>query len=898
MLLIPILCQGQDLIVEGYVLDVESNPLINATVQTNSGPYAVTDTSGYYRLSIPFEDLSGTVAIKARYIGKQTHTDQVAVPPDTTRIRYNIVLKNLDLYMDDVTVTAEPTTESVSNSTYVIDRMAIEQSQSYTLGNLLQLIPGKSITNPQLQGAETISFRSIAPGSYKSNNSFGIGIYMNGQNINNNANMQSLNPLSNATGLGTFGASRSQTDQYRSGDTPGGGFDLREIPVGNIEQIEVVQGVASAEYGDITEGGIFIETSAGRSPWNLSIRRSGGEIGVGINKGFQLHPRHAMNVSLDYLYSNANPRDRVKSFNRVSSSLLWTSYYGTDRDIKNTLSLSYSANLDDFKTDPDLGPIERTYYQNKRFSFSNRLRIQTNNWLYDNLNYSISANWGKSTSVLDTYINPGVSPVIASEEEGVHEGTYHPANYRSQRKVLGEPISLGAQLTFNRAVEVSDWEFNLSYGGNVSFDANYGKGRVFNPLRPVPQNRAVSRPVSYKELRPEVWQGGAFIENTINGEIAGHQMISSLGVRADIQHGYKTLSPRINSRFYITENLSLTGAYGIQTKTPGLIHLYPGPDYEDYTLLNSYTGKLKESIFLAYTRVSRDVSADPEPMRSYRSELGFEWDQNNFSLNTTFYRNISKNGLTVEQRPEYLDLPVYEIVEQNPGQEPVIRNTGETNRTIYQQGYITNALYSRNWGVEVTARRSKIESIQTSFSLNLSYTSSFYFNQTQNISMRGVDPQPQEEIWFGIYPADKQKSGRAQALLTSTHHISKLGLLLTIRSEAFLYNYNKVLSNSNRAEAYVNNDLELIPISEDEVNDPRFDKLDRASVDGRFTRNPSFVYFNFHMNVSKNIGESVRLSFFANNFLNIRPEAFNSEGERTRILNQPPYFGMELRLTL
>ena len=87
-------------------------------------------------------------------------------------------------------------------------------------------------------------------------------------------------------------------------------------------------------------------------------------------------------------------------------------------------------------------------------------------------------------------------------------------------------------------------------------------------------------------------------------------------------------------------------------------------------------------------------------------------------------------------------------------------------------------------------------------------------------------------------------------------------------------------------------------IPEDEVDDPKYDKLDRVPTDGTFRRNPEFVYFNFHANVSKNIGESVRLSFFANNFLNIRPEAFNSEGERTGVLNQPPYFGMELRLTL
>lgn len=904
---VDVSAQEQDtFILTGTIQDSKGHALTNATIRTEDNRFAVTDTNGYYELQMPRKQLRSSLWIEVRYVGKSTYQKELIIPEGTPTYRHDVMLENLDLYLDDVTVSAGRSGENVSNSAYVIDRVAIEQSQAYTLGDLLQLIPGQSVTNPQLQGAQTINFRADLPvttnrfNQFNLNNAFGIGIFLNGQSLNNNTNMQGLNPVTNGR-FRSFGKENIDGNEFTGSDTPGGGFDLRSLPVGNIERVEVVQGIASAQYGDILEGGIFIETAAGHSSWNASLRRSGGEVNIGINKGFQLHPRHALNVSADYLYSNANPRDRIKAYNRLSASALWTSYFRERRDIENTVSITYGANLDDFKTDPDLGNIKKVYYQNKRLSFSNRLKVQSQQLLFDNFTVLLSANIGSSTSHIKHFVNPGVSPVTDVTKEGIFEGTYHPSSYWTERKVLGKPISLDTKLRFNRIAQLGEWDFNISYGGSVNFDANYGKGRVFDPLRPINEAGAIDseRPVSYKELRPEVWQGAAWLESTITGNINGYKLVSSIGLRGDLQHGYKTLSPRLNTKFYLTDTFALTGAYGIHVKAPGLIHLYPGPDYEDFTLLNSYNGKLKESIYLAYTKLTTDVLKDLHPMRSYRAELGFQWEMNAVDITTTFYRNVSDNGFALERVPEYLELPVYEIVDRSPGEKPEIEDTGETQRAIYEQGYLKNATYTRNWGIEITANTLKIDAIQTSFALNLSYTNSYYFSRTRDFNLRHhQDPQPGQEIWYGIYPHDKTQRGRAHALLTSMHHISELGLLLTIRSEAFLYNYEQILANSNRATAYVNNELEVIPIAEDEMDDPRFDVLDRAPMDGIFRRSPRFVYFNFHANVSKNISRAVRLSFFANNFLNIRPEVINSEGTRIRTLNQEPYFGMELRLTL
>lgn len=880
----------------GTVTDDQGTPLVNATVHAAPHRVAVTDTTGYYALRLPREPRSSALEVEVRYVGKRPHRARVQIPAGARRWRHDVVLSDLNLYMDEVTVTAERARESVSVSSYVIDRIAIEQAQAYTLGGLLQLIPGQSITNPSLQGAQTINLRTAATGPYSRNNAFGIGLYLNGQALNNNADLQGLNPV-DVVPLRSLEGGRFEGRRYTSGDTPGGGFDLRELPVGTIERVEVVQGVASAEYGDLLDGGIFIETAAGPSPWNVTLRRSGGEFSAGVNKGFRLSPRHALQASVDYLNSNDDPRDRVKTFNRLSTSLLWTAYFGADRRVRNTLSLSYRTNLDDFKIDPDFDSYKRVYYQDRRVAFSNRLRVQASWPLFDTMTLTTSGSMGRSTSLLDEYVNPGVRPVTGVMDEGVATGTFHPPNYRSDRRILGQPLSLSARLQLERSAPVSDWTVHIAYGGSFRFDANYGEGRLFDPLRPVPLNVSSDRPVSFEAIRPELLQGGAFLETTLSGTLGGHELTSALGMRADVQHGYSTLSPRINTRFHLTDHVALTGAYGLQVKAPGLIHLYPGPTYRDYTLLNSYTGRLDESVYLTYTHIEQDVAQGVQPMRSRRMEVGAEWRAHGASLSATLYRNVTGNGITVQRRPEFLDLPVYEIAGRHPDGTPRVVDTGTTRRVVYDQGYVTNGLYTRNWGAELTATTPRIEALQTSFALNLTYTSSYYYDRTLSFSDNDPVGQPGDAIRFGIYPNTERQSGRLQGLLTSMHHISELGLLVTLRSEAFLYTYSKILGRSNRAVAYVNSDAEIVPIADEEVDDPRFDVLDRAPVEGTFSHYPPFAYFNIHANVSKNIGEAVRLSFFANNVFNLRPQVREADGTRTR-LNQPPYVGMELRITL
>ncbi|WP_289466143.1 TonB-dependent receptor plug domain-containing protein, partial [Klebsiella pneumoniae] len=73
--------------------------------------------------------------------------------------------------------------------------------------------------------------------------------------ISNNANLSSHNTT--LAGKGTaIGGGASAT----------GGADVRSISTENIESVEIIRGIPSVEYGDLTSGAVIINSKAGREP--------------------------------------------------------------------------------------------------------------------------------------------------------------------------------------------------------------------------------------------------------------------------------------------------------------------------------------------------------------------------------------------------------------------------------------------------------------------------------------------------------------------------------------------------------------------------------------------------------------------------------------------------------
>ena len=52
----------------------------------------------------------------------------------------------------------------------------------------------------------------------------------------------------------------------------GTGIDARQIAVDNIESIEVIRGIASAEYGDLNSGAVIVKNKGWKIPFGGSFQ--------------------------------------------------------------------------------------------------------------------------------------------------------------------------------------------------------------------------------------------------------------------------------------------------------------------------------------------------------------------------------------------------------------------------------------------------------------------------------------------------------------------------------------------------------------------------------------------------------------------------------------------------
>lgn len=158
------------------------------------------------------------------------------------KTRLDVTLKELSLNLKNVTVTAR---QEQMGSKSLIGEDAIRHVQPKSLNDLLQLVPGNLIENPNLNNLGQAHIREIEDDD---NNALGTLVVVDGTPLSNESNLQVVSPSK-------FGAnSGMQSDGMSEQTTAGRGVDLRTVSAGNIESMEVIRGIPSVEYGNLTSG--------------------------------------------------------------------------------------------------------------------------------------------------------------------------------------------------------------------------------------------------------------------------------------------------------------------------------------------------------------------------------------------------------------------------------------------------------------------------------------------------------------------------------------------------------------------------------------------------------------------------------------------------------------------
>src|SRR5690606_7993526 len=145
------------------------------------------------------------------------------------------------------------------------------------------------------------------------------------------------------------------------------GVDMRTLSTNDIEDVEIIRGIPSASYGDLSSGLVLINRKSGKTEWQSRLKIDGFSKLYYLAKGFQLRKNWSINTSLDFLNAKADPRIMHENYKRFSGSVRSNAYFDIGfHQLKWQSFLDYNIGVDDETVDPDSGYAKVDAYQNKK----------------------------------------------------------------------------------------------------------------------------------------------------------------------------------------------------------------------------------------------------------------------------------------------------------------------------------------------------------------------------------------------------------------------------------------------------------------------------------------------------------------------------------------------------
>ena len=914
-------------LVEGRVLEAKTEaPVVGAAVRIgNDYLWTTTDNDGNFT----FENVQpGGYVLEASCLGYVNASVEIDVRKDVV----DIVLKlhESSLALDEVVVTAQKAKDGLGTS-HSLGRDALNHLQLSNTTDIAALLPGGKTVNPDLTSENAFSLRE--GGAATGNAAFGTAVEVDGVRLGNNASFGEM-----------------------------GGVDTRSVAVDNIESIEVITGVPSAEYGDLNSGMVKINTKKGRTPTNVTFAVNPRTYQASVSKGIDLQEDNGiLNLSAEWARAVKKLISPYESYNRTGITLNYSNNFANSLRFE----AGFSGNIGGMNSqdDPDGYTGEYEKERDNVFRANTSLSWMLNKDWITNLKFDASVNFNDNLHRFHKYESYASNqPAVHAEKEGYYIADRLPLTYFSDQIIDSKELDFAASVKYNWHKRWDGYKSVLKAGVQWKANGNVGQGEYYED----PSLAANGyRPRPYTDY-PFMHNLSVYAEEDIAIPIAKTKLEITAGLRMEnvfirnsLYNNKTTFSPRFNAKWQLTDGLSVRGGWGITEKLPSYYILYPKQEYRDIQTYGFSHGE--QTSYIYYTQPYTVVyNPNLRWQRNSNSEVGIDASFGGFKMSLIGFYNITKGPYNFQniyeaysydilQRPDGFTMPDNPqiIVDEQTGMMYVRGNDDEywtpmevkvTDRTFAKSTKQNNGADVKRAGAELIVEFPEIKPLRTTFRLDAAYTYTKYLNEQlsayyQNGWSHTTLPNRSYQ-YVGIYAnggsntpvANGKTTQNLDANLTAITHIPQARLIITCRLEATVLRRSRNLSEYNGAAyafnvsedgntptggdiydgnsytavypvSYMDLDGNVHPFTAAEAADPAFANLIMKSGNAyTFAQDGYGMYMSANLSITKEIGDHVSLSFFANNFTNSRPYVKSLATGVGAIFTPAFYYGLTCRL--
>lgn len=887
---------------KGTILERGTNePIIGASVVSQGAKTerTISDINGRFVLHV-----APKTKITISYIGYKTLVAQ----SDTNAVYY---ISSDTRSLNEVVVTAQESRKL--STTSIIRKQAMEHLQPSSFSDILELLPGGRATNGTLGTPNTITLREVGLSNSDYNtSSLGTRFVIDGAPISTAGNMQRIEGALDRTST-----MRNFTNA---------GVDMRSISTDDIQDVEIVRGIPSVKYGDLMSGLVRIKRVRGGNNIQARFKADLSSKLFYVAKAFENKERQqSLNLSIDYLTSQSDPRNVLENYNRLTLSARLNKTFNFIKNYKlnSSLNFDYGGSFDRDKVDEEInyGGVDkyRSKYNRYALNFNNELTSLNSKSIWQSSEFTASVSYERNTLERTRLVQLSTeTPTALTNKDGESDATFiFPYTYTGSQTVDGKPFNVFLKANGTFAFPLKKLTNSLLLGVDFQVDKNYGRGQEFDPLFPL-YPETYSRPRRYSQV-PASNILSYYAQETLSFSLGKHKFDLEGGVRAQTMlnlskaqrlHNRYYLDPRLNLGYTLPSfkllgkesTLSFNFGVGQHTLFPTIDQLYPEKNYIDFVEFSFYHDQREYRRLRLQTYVVDRENHNLEASRNFKWELRGDLNIGGNRLTITYFEEDMTSGF----RSMNIFAP---YTYKRYSMEGIDRNTlvGAPNIDLLPYTMRSRLMSVDKWangsrtfkrGIEYTLTTVRFPVFNTRLTINGAWFKTHYKNalSVQEKPVKIIDGRAIDVV--GFYADDEgyiREMFNTNFTFDSSIPALKLGISLS--AQCLWFTANQSITKEASPEQYMLSDGSVHPFTPADANDLVLSNLVRTISSVSFERQVTPFSMNINLKATKRLLDNkLMVALFVNKLWDAHPDYKRNNLVIRRFVT--PYFGLEMSVKL